>query len=238
MSWASLARLIIVPCALVLVFAHLWKNQSDSTRATLLVTMVIAALTGVYAVLTFEIVLQNQKMSKAASESASVMERSLRFSHAPNLTFTTLITADPTLTSENNVTVYKNEDYLRACKDAPASGQSVEFVFAVVKNVGKGAATKVHLTARYDVTETTNPNFKFSVSRGASVALLEPDRSLALIIHVARVPSVEDGVELMSATLSCGDFYRDALGEAPQEHSFTAANNSVQVNAGCKLAVK
>jgi hypothetical protein len=238
MSWASTARLIAVPSVLILVFVHFWRTQSDPTRATLLVTMVIAAITAVYAVLTFEIVLQNQKMSKAASESASVMERSLRFSHAPNLTFVTLITGDPTLASESNVLVYKNEDYLRACKDLPTAAQGVEFVFAVVRNVGKGSATKVHLTAQYDITETTNPNFNFTVTREATVALLEPDKSLALIIHVARVPSVEDGVELVSATLSCGDFYRDALGEAPLEHSFTAANNSVQVKAGCKLTAK
>ena len=133
---------------------------------------------------------------------------------------------------------HKNEDYLRAYKDLPAAAQGVEFVFAVVRNVGKGSATKVHLQARYEITESANPNFRFSVSRAATVALLKPDKSLALIIHVARAPAVQDGAELISATLSCGDFYRDALGEAPQEHSFTAASNSVQVNAGCKLTAK
>src|SRR6266481_5111828 len=181
----------------------------------------VAALTAVYAVLTFEIVLQNQKMTKAASESANVMERSLRFSYTPNLIFVTLVTKDPTLISEHNFMPFKNEDYLRACKDLPPAEQTTEFVFAVVRNVGKGPATKVLLKAQYDVKEKTNPNYNFMVKREASAALLKPDNAIALIIHVARSPSAEDGVQLISASLSCGDFYRDALGEIAQIHTFT-----------------
>jgi hypothetical protein len=235
MFWKPLLRLLLVLFALTLIFVYIWRHQADANRATLLVTMVIAALTAVYAVLTFEIVLQNQKMTKAASESASVMERSLRFSYAPNLIFVTLVTKDPTLVSENNFTPYKNADYSRACKDLPEGEHEMEFVFAVVRNVGKGPATKVQLKAQYDVKEKTNPNYNFTVAREASAALVEPDNAIALIIHVASSPSEGDGVQLSSAALSCGDFYRDALGEPPQKLTFTGANNTVKVNDRCKL---
>jgi len=238
MFWRPLLRLLLVLCILVTIFVYVWGHQADATRATLLVTMVIAALTAVYAVLTFEIVLQNQKMTEAASESASFMERSLRFSYAPNLIFVTLVTKDPTLASESNFTPYKNEDYSRACKDLPEGEHGTEFVFAVVRNVGKGPATKVQVKAQYDVKEKTNPNYNFTVTREASAALVEPNSAIALIIHVARSPSDGDHAQLILANLSCGDYYRDALGEPPQEHSFTDANNTVKVNDDCRLKAR
>ncbi len=116
MPRGALFRLVVVPCTMLFLFVYIWRSHIDASRSTLFVTMVIAFLTSVYAVLTFEIVLQNQTMSQAASdsaksaaESARVMERSLRFSHTPNLTLVTLITKDLLLNSENNVVPYKAE---------------------------------------------------------------------------------------------------------------------------------
>ncbi len=125
---------------------------------------------------------------------------------------------------------------MRATKDFPVAGQTVEYVFAVIKNIGKGSATKVQFKARYNVRETTNPNYEFSVTRDANLAVLEADKGLAVIIHVGRSPSDGDGVELETVSLTCGNFYADALGEEPRTHTFTAANSTVQISGDCKMS--
>jgi hypothetical protein len=54
---------VVLACALVWA----WKTDLRPERVTLLVTTVIGALTAVYALFTYEILLENQTMAKQRS---------------------------------------------------------------------------------------------------------------------------------------------------------------------------
>ncbi|MGB8989341.1 MAG: hypothetical protein WCC37_22275, partial [Candidatus Sulfotelmatobacter sp.] len=163
--WGAAGRVLAIGVVVAIVFRHIWKSQPDPGHATLLLTMVSVGLTAVYVILTFEIVLQNQKMTRAAFETAGVMERSLRLSYSPSITFTTQLTKDPTLGSLGSSCIpYRNEDFERAIGEFPGTGETMEFVFAIVRNVGKGTATKVQLSAQYEVQEQANPNLRYRVT--------------------------------------------------------------------------
>lgn len=239
MRWRAIAlRVGFIGLVLALVLRYIWRSQLDTSHATLLLTMVSVGLTAVYVVLTFEIVLQNQKMTRATFESAGVMERSLRLSYAPNIALWTCVTKNPTVSELGYpCNPHKNEDYERALKELPGAGQAMEFVFAVVRNVGRGTATKVQVSATYEVQERANPNFKYRVTKTASVPLLEPNQALAVTIHICRSPSAGDAVRLESADVAYGDFYRDALSEAISVQQFTASNSSASKGEGCTLGV-
>jgi len=75
------------------------------------------------------------------------MERSLRFSYAPNLLYRTINTKDPTLGSKKGFMPVDNEDYQGALREHNSGGQPEEFVFAVVQNVGRGPATNLVIEA-------------------------------------------------------------------------------------------
>lgn len=240
MNWrATMLRVIGVAIVLALVLRYIWRSQLDSGHSTLLLTMVSVGLTAVYVVLTFEIVLQNQKMTRATFESAGVMERSLRLSYSPNMAFATHITRNPKLGDLGYPCVaHRNEDYERALREQPDAGQAMEFVFAIIRNVGRGTATKVQLTTAYEVQEQANPNFTYKVTKRANIPLLEPNQALALTIHICRSPSAGDGIKLESADVSFGDFYRDALGEATLNQQFAAANSYVAKSENCTLVLR
>lgn len=238
-SKATTLRVIVIGLALAFVLHYIWKSQLDPSHTSLLLTMVSVALTAVYVVLTFEIVLQNQKMTHAAFESAGVMERSLRLSYSPSIALVTCVTKYPELAElEFHCSPIKNDDYDRAIKEHPAGDRSMEFVFAIIRNVGTGKATKLQMSVRYEVQEQANPNLKYSVAKEASIPLLESGQALALIIHICRTPSAGDGVKLQSASIQWGDFYRDALLEAAQVQEFTAANSSTSKDRECTLIIR
>ena len=70
------------------------------------------------------------------------MERSLRFSHTPNLLYETVNTKDPTFKSAAGsyvIVPLKNEDYSRALTEFSAGAEQKEFVFAVVQNKGQAS---------------------------------------------------------------------------------------------------
>jgi len=238
-SWAPALRVAAVGVILAIVFRYIWKAQVDAGHATLFLTMVSVGLTAVYVMLTFEIVLQNQKMTRATFESAGVMERSLRLSYSPNIAFATHITKNPALVELGYSCIpHRNEDYDRALRELPGAGQAMEFVFAVIRNVGRGTATRVQLSAIYEVQEQANPNFRYRVTKQANIPLLEPNQALALTIHICRSPSVGDGVKLESAEVTFGDFYRDALGEAALTQDFAAPNSYVAKSENCTLVLR
>ena len=86
----------------------------------------------------------------------------------------------------------------------------------------------VRFTSQHNIARATQ-----NLYRGQGIALFVS--ASFMLATVARSPSAEDGVQLISASLSCGDFYRDALGEIAQIHTFTDTNNTLKVNDGCKL---
>jgi|SRR5271170_702857 len=99
MAQARITRMLIV--VILLAGALIWVSRTDvkPERVTLFITAVIGAVTAVYALFTYEILLENQMMARAASDSSTLMERSLRFSHTANLLYQTINTKDPTFTA-------------------------------------------------------------------------------------------------------------------------------------------
>jgi hypothetical protein len=161
------------------------------------------------------------------------MERSLRFSYAPNLLYRTINTKDPTLGSKKGFMAFDNEDYQGALREHSSGGQPKEFVFAVVQNVGRGPATNLVVEAQYDVRDSTNPMKNYSVKREASIPILEPDKAVALCVYVSKVPTSDDRVELISATFAASDFYRDAMREPAQEIKVVPGNHHFESEPGC-----
>jgi hypothetical protein len=209
-------RMVLALSVLVGGLVWVWRTNLKPERVSLVITAVIGAVTTVYALLTFEMLLQNQRMAKAASDSSQLMERSLRFTHIPNLLFSTVNTKDPTFGLEAIAPV-ENDDYRRALDEFKAGGKVAEFVFAVVTNRGHGAATNLNLEAVYNITDGSSPNRDSTVSKHASIPILEPQTGVALCIFISKVPTPDDKVVFSRAKLKSGDFYRDYLREPPRE---------------------
>jgi hypothetical protein len=232
-------RLTVV--AAFLTFGFFWVRRSsvEPAQVSLYVTAVIGAVTTVYALFTYEILLQNQAMAKAAVDSTALTERSLRFSYTENLTFRTVNTKDPLFPkSSYRVTPVDNEDFRRAVDERSGEGQQGEFVFAVVRNVGRGAATDLLIEAEYRVTDSSNINKNVSVTKQAIVQILEPDCAIALCIFVSKVPTRDDKVELVWAATTSSNFYRDALKEHAQKIAVDPDSHHTECEPTCILRLK
>jgi hypothetical protein len=172
--------------------------------------------------------------AKAALDSTNLMERSLRFSHTANLLYETVDTKNPTFGSASgSILPIENADYKRAVSEFNESGEQKEFVFAVVKNKGQGAATNLDIEVNYSITDSSNPNRESSVTKRASVQILEPNTGVALCIFISKVPTADDRVSLVSARLTTGDFYRDAIGEPPQQFNIDPRVHHTEQAADC-----
>jgi len=172
-------------------------------------------------------------MAKAASDSAILMERGLRFSHASNLHYRTFITKDPMLQNIPDCMPIKNDDYQNALRLAQGSAQQMEFVFCVIKNVGHGAATNLNISAEYKVQDTSNPMTHITVPKAADVQLLEMNHSIALLIYMFKVPTTDDKAEIVQAVLRSSDAYRDAIQEQPITVTIRPQNHHLESDAGC-----
>jgi len=233
MSLGRKGRLASVGTLLVLAMMGVWRAKIDPSRMSLLVTAVIGAVTSIYALFTYEILLQNQEMAKAAVDSTKVMERSLRFSHAPNLIYQTINTKDPTFQAkEGLIRPIDNDDYKRARTEF-TGGEQKEFVFALVQNKGQGAATNLTIEASYNITDSSNPNRNTSVVKEASAQILEPGCAVALCIFISKVPTADDRVALVSARLRTSDFYRDAIDEPALEINVDVGKHHVESDPNC-----
>jgi hypothetical protein len=105
---------IFVIAVILLAFAlrWVWRTDVKPERISLFIAAVIGAVTTIYALVTYEILLENRTMAKAASDSTKLMERSLRFSHSPNLIYQTVNTKDPTFKGAAGAIVpIDNSDY-------------------------------------------------------------------------------------------------------------------------------
>lgn len=218
MTWPRAIRMLIVVILLAMALAWVWRTEVKPERVNLLIAALIGAVTTIYALFTYEILLQNQTMAQAALDSATLMERSLRFSHTSNLLYETINTRDPTFRSTaGEVIPFENDDYKRALAEFNEGGGQKEFVFAIVKNRGRGTATNLSIEATYNIIDSSSLNRESSVIKRASVQLLEPKTGVALCIFISKVPTPDDRVSLVSARVIAGDFYRDAINEPPQE---------------------
>lgn len=226
-------RLSLVTIFLAVALVCIWRTKADPTRIGLFVTAVIGAVTTIYALFTYEILLQNQEMAKAAVDSSKVMERSLRFSHSPNLLYQTINTKDPTFQAKAAfLTPIDNDDYKRARAELTGGGQK-EFVFAVVQNKGQGAATNLNIDTVYNITDSSNPNRNTSVTRKGSSQILEAGKAVALCIFISKVPTADDQVALVSARLTTSDFYRDAINEPAQQIDVDIHKHHVESEPDC-----
>jgi hypothetical protein len=234
MSRGRTLRVAFVMILLAVSLIFVWRTKLEPSRVSLFVTATIGAVTAIYALFTFEILIQNQAMAQAAVDSSTFMEQSLRFSHAPNILYKTIDTKDPTFEAKAGaLTPIDNEDYKRAVAEFGGGGQQKEFVFAIVQNKGQGAATGLNIDAVYNVRDSSNPNRDTSVAKQASVQILEPGKAVALCIFISKVPTPGDRVALTSACLTTSDFYRDAISDPPQRIDIDAQKHHVELEAGC-----
>jgi len=235
MTIARWLRMFILCVALAFALAWAWRTNLRPDRATLLITAVIGAVTAVYALFTYEILLENQTMANAALESAKLTERSLRFSHSGNLTFATRSTRVAQIETElTNVYPIKNKDFERAVAMAAEGGEQTEFVYAIIENKGKGAATNVRVEAEYKILDSSNPNGESVLLKHAVIPLIEPSLGIALCVFMAKTPTPNDSVSLIKAKITSSDFYREAISEPvlvnivlPERHHTDQASSGV-----------
>jgi hypothetical protein len=230
MSLGRSSRLAVVITLLGVGFLWIHRTAIEPARVSLYVTAIIGAVTTIYALFTYEILLQNQAMVQAT-------ERSVRFSYTQNLLYRTVNTKDPRFQSAPDVTPVDNEDYRRALAEQGNEQQQTEFVFAIVKNVGRGAATGLVVEAQYKITDSSNVNKEYSVTKRASVQILEPDRASAICIFFSKVPTRDDRVVLVSATITTSNFYRDALNEPAQKIRIDPRNHHADCEQACVVQV-
>jgi hypothetical protein len=231
---ARVVRMLVTIALLALALVWVWRTNILPERVSMFVTAVIGAVTAVYALFTYEILLQNQAMAQAALDSSVLMERSLRFSHTAKLLYETIITKDPTRAGlHGSITPIENDDYRRALAEFNREGEQKEFVFAVLNNKGQGAATNITLDATYQIVDSSNPNRESTISKHASIPLLEPNKGVALCIFISKVPTSDDRVSLLSAHMVAGDFYRDAIDEPAQEIDIDPRSHQTQHAADC-----
>jgi hypothetical protein len=229
-------RLVIVLTVLAVGLVIIGRTRADPGRVTLFITATIGGVTAIYALITYEMLLQNRSMAQAATDSVRVMERSLRFSFAPNLLFRTLNTKDPSLKGKEEFTAIDNEDYKRALREYSGERQK-EFIFAIIQNVGRGSATNLTVAAQYNVWDTSSPNAHYSLHKDASIQLLEAGKAVALCVYVSKLPTADDRVELVSATIGLSDFYRDALDESAQQIRIDPAAHHIETEADCVVRI-
>jgi hypothetical protein len=222
--------MMVILALLGVALCWVWRTNVKAEKVSLFIAAVIGAVTAVYALLTYEILLQNQLTARAALDSSTLMEKSLRFSHTANILFETLSTKDPSFAwTKASIVPIDNEDYQRACAEYAAGGeQQKEYVFAVVTNKGQGTATNVAIEVEYQITDSSNPIRQTIVTRRVSVQTLEPGAGRALCIFISRVPTPGDEVLLRSARLTASDFYREAIKEAPQQITIDPRMHQVQ----------
>lgn len=229
---------VIVVILITIALRWVWRTDVKPERVSLFIAAVIGAVTTIYALVTYEILLENRTMAKAASESTTLMERSLRFSHSPNLLYQTVNTKDPTFKAAAGAIVpVDNSDYRRALAEFNGSGEQKEFVFAVISNKGQGAATNLNVEAVYKITDSSNPNREATVTKEASDQILEPKTGIALCVFISKVPTPDDCVALVSARITAGDFYRDAVKEAPQQIEIKPNQHHFENAANCVVRI-
>jgi len=232
MNWARGLRLLIVMGLLIAALRWVWKTDAKPEKVSLAIAAVVCAASIIYALFTYEILIQNQAMAKAASDSSDLMEKSLRFSHTPNLLYKTVSTKDPTFASAGTAIVpIDNADYKRAVVEFGGGGAQCEFVFAIISNEGQGAATNLKIEATYEVSDSSNPNRDARLVKQASVQIVPPKTATALCIFISKIPTPNDGVTLVASRLSAGDFYRDAIKEAPQKIEIYPATHHIEREA-------
>ncbi len=235
MSRRTEVGLVIIVVLLIACLVYGWRAKPDPARTTLLVTVVMCGVTAIYALLTLGILRENRAMARASTDATALMERSLRFSFAPHLLYWTLCTKDPKLQAYEGFTPVDNQDLQTALRQNAEGQQQSEFVFAIVQNVGRGSVTNMNIDARYTIWDSSNPNKNYTVTKAASIQILEPTKAVALCIFVSKVPTADDRVEIISTTLTTSDFYRDALHEPPQKMSIDHSNHHTNSESGCVI---
>lgn len=230
MRWATRIGIAVVVLALGVGLRFVWTAKLDPSRATLVIAAVVCAVTAIYALLTYE-------MASSTTQSTTIMERSLRFSYAANLLFRTLNTKDPTFKDKAGLRPIDSEEYRRAIREYVEGQSQTEFVFVVVQNLGRGAATNVAVDVRYEVVDGSSANKRYSVERRASEQILRPDEAVALFVFVSKVPTSDDRVKLISARISASDYYRDAVGERPHNLEVNWETHHTESDTGCVIKV-
>ena len=75
------------------------------------------------------------------------------------------------------------------------------------------------------------------MDKQASIQLLESGKAVALFVHVSRVPTGDDRVDLVSANLTTSDFYRDALDEPAVVVPIDPEKHRTESEPGCVVQI-
>lgn len=230
---ATVIRLLIVVGPLIWALHWVWNTDVRPEKVSLAIAAVIGAVTTIYALFTYEILLQNQKMASAAFASTKLMEQNLRFSHSPNLFYKTISTKDPNFDPTKHIFPINNDDYKLALSVFGEGGVEREFVFAIISNKGRGAATNLTVDTIYNVINNSSTTREATLNKRAAVPILEPNSAVALCIFITKIPTPGDRVTLVSASLIAGDFYRDSIKESPQTIKIKPTIHQVEPETNC-----
>lgn len=236
LGWRFLRAGAVLAVISGLVYLSLYADI-EYRRATLLLTAIIAGVTIVYALITYEILVMNERTAGAAKASASAMEQSLRFSNTANLVFLTQSTKDPLFTEKPEVVVLRNEDYERALEEHQKGVGEKEYVFAMLENIGRGPATTLEFEVTYKVNESQNPNNTYELKRKGRAPVLGAGKTLAVVVYVSQSPDPQDHVALEAAEYKASDLYRDALSEPRVTKSVKPSGHTVEKGAHCVIAL-
>jgi hypothetical protein len=235
------ARVVRLAFAFLLVVGAAWwymHTQRKSDDVTLLVTFVICVVTAIYSLLTFEILLENQSMARATRDSASLMEKSLRFPSSAHLSFRTVATKNPHIENLiSGVLPYRNADFARAIEIFQGGNSEADFVFAVVENKGPGTATKLVFDAIYSIVDSGSENKNLNVQKTATIPILGVGAGIAICVFISRLPTPGDGASLASASIRNSDFYRDAINEPSQTTNIGDSDHQTELLADSSLKI-
>src|SRR5258708_38263776 len=96
------------------ILVWIWRLSLPEAQTNKLISIVVIAVTALYALLTFEILMQNRSMAESSAKSVGISERSLRLSFEPRLRFYSLVTKDLRLAAVDACRIVPTDEYKRA----------------------------------------------------------------------------------------------------------------------------
>jgi hypothetical protein len=77
-----------------------------------------------------------------------------------------------------------------------------------------------------------------NVIRSAPVQIIPSDQAVALFIFVSKVPTGDDKVELISASVTASDYYRDSLQEPAKRIEVDRDKHRPESETACVIQMK
>ena len=155
-----------------------------------------------------------------ARKTSEIMKETLKFSNMANINFFSIITDNPNISSNIEIT----DEYKNAKKNYESSPTDNEFVFAVIKNTGRGVAEDISLKAKYCIEELNKGPRE--VTREIVLNILEPQISYAVLINCYNSIVPNDSIKFISAQIEYSDLYKKANREKPSLKTITPSHGA------------